>query len=309
MSRIFFRVIFIIFLLLSLPSAAEDLSQTADAGEGKQKKKLKVFIIMGQSNTLEMGKVKGAEGSLEHAVNQEGLYPFLIDEKGQWKVRKDVRNVQVMGSGGPGKMRIKRNDWLTVSDKKIGIELGIGHQLGEALDEPILILKSSIGNRSLGWDLLPPGSRSYEFKDPKDGKTYVYAGYGESPLRWEKESEPQAIKWSAGLQYAGDVARAKEVLQNLEKFYPGVQNYEVAGFLWWQGDKDRYNAAHAAKYEENLANLIRALRKDFKAPHAKFVCATLGQSSEEKAKGNDKLILRLNWRFQMRKSTLIFREA
>ena len=35
-------------------------------------KPVKVFIIMGQSNTLEMGRVKGdKEGTLEHAVKNE----------------------------------------------------------------------------------------------------------------------------------------------------------------------------------------------------------------------------------------------
>ncbi|MEZ6118756.1 MAG: hypothetical protein R3C28_19625 [Pirellulaceae bacterium] len=37
--------------------------------------------------------------------------------------------------------------------------------------------------------------------------------------------------------------------------------------------------------------MIAALRQDFHAPHAKFVCATLGQTSKENASGNEKLIL------------------
>ncbi len=44
---------------------------------------------------------------------------------------------------------------------------------------------------------------------------------------------------SAGLQYQGDVARAKAVLKDLSKHYPGATKFEVKGFLWWQGDKDR----------------------------------------------------------------------
>jgi hypothetical protein len=159
------------------------------------------------------------------------------------------------------------------------------------MEEPVLILKSAIGNRSLGWDLLPPGSPSYEYKDPKDGKTYTYASYGESPDRWEKGTEPKPIAWKAGLQYDGDVARAKEVLDNLDTYYPGAKKYEIAGFFWWQGDKDRYNAGHAAMYERNLANLIAALRKDFNAPNAKFVCATLGQTDKDKLEGTEKAIL------------------
>ncbi len=279
---------------------AADALPDPDGKPADMAKKVKVFIIMGQSNTLEMGKVKGdAEGSLEYAVKEEGLYPFMVDDAGEWTTRKDVRNVHVMGSGGPGKTGVRRNDWLTVSGGKIGIETGIGHQLGNALDAPVLILKSAIGNRSLGWDLLPPGSPSYEFQlEEKDRKTkevtektYVYAGYGDSPDKWEKGSEPQPIGWKAGLQYDGDVARAKDVLNNLGEYYPGATEYEVVGFLWWQGDKDRYNPGHAAMYERNLKQLIASLRKDFAAPEAKFVCATLGQTSQEDASGNEKLIL------------------
>lgn len=290
---------FVIATSLATTVWAQELPDP-DGKPADMSKKVKVFIIMGQSNTLEMGKVKGdQEGSLEYAVQHEKLYPFMVDDSGAWTVRQDVRNVHVMGSGGPGKSSVKRNDWLTVSGGKIGIETGIGHQLGTALEEPVLILKTAIGNRSLGWDLLPPGSPSYEYDlEVKDKatkevqkKTFVYAGYGQSPDKWEKGTEPTPIGWKAGVQYDGDVARAKDVLANLDQFYPGAQGYEIAGFLWWQGDKDRYNEGHAAMYEKNLNNLIAALRKDFDAPQAKFVCATLGQTSKEDASGNEKMIL------------------
>ena len=156
--------------------------------------------------------------------------------------------------------------------------------LGEVLDAPVMLLKSCIGNRSLGWDLLPPGSAQYEF----EGK--VYAGYKESPLSWDKGTEPKPIKWYAGKQYDDDTASAKQVLENLGKYYPGAKEYEIAGFVFWQGDKDRYNAAHAANYEKNLVHLIKQLRKDFDAPDAKFVCATLGQTTKGAA-GNEGKIL------------------
>jgi hypothetical protein len=151
-----------------------------------------------------------------------------------------------------------------------------------------MILKSCIGNRSLGWDLLPPGSEPYEFEE--GGKTWHYAGYKESPDRWEKGTEPNKIGWYAGMQYDGDIANAKTVLANLTKYYPGATKYEVAGFFFWQGDKDRYKAAHATRYEQNLVHLIKQLRKDFNAPNAKFVCATLGQT-EKGSDGNEGLIL------------------
>ncbi len=263
-----------------------------DGKPADMSKPVKVYILMGQSNMLEMGKVAGdKEGTLEYAVKNGGLYPHLVDDSGKWTVRQDVRNVAVMGSGGPGKTQVRKNDWLQVAGGKIGVEIGIGHHLGELHDEPVLVLKSAIGNRSLGWDLLPPGSPSYEFTDPKDGKTYVYAGYGQSPLRWEKGTEPEPIGWKAGLQYDGDIARAKEVLGNLGKHYPGATKFEVAGFFWWQGDKDRYNAGHSQKYEQNLVNLIKHLRKEFDAPNAKFVCATLGQTDKDNAEGTEKDII------------------
>lgn len=278
-------------LLLSSPLYASDLPDP-DGKPADMTRKVQVFIIMGQSNTLEMGKVKGEQaGSLEYAVSNENLYPFMVDDAGNWTTRQDVRNVHTMGSGGPdGKGGVRRNDWLTVSAGKIGIEQGIGHQLGTYLDAPVLLLKSSIGNRSLGWDLLPPGSEQYEYTE-KDGKTYVYAGSGDTFDRWEKGTEPGSVNWHAGLQYEGDVARAKAVLEKLNDAYPGATEYEVAGFLWWQGDKDRYKEGHAAMYERNLNRLIASLRKDFDAPDAKFVCATLGQTDREDATGNEKMIL------------------
>ena len=289
-----------VFLLSSLVSISLLGLPDPDGKPADMSKPVQVFIIMGQSNTLEFGKVKGdKEGTLEHAVQKENLYPFMVNDTGSWTKRMDVRNLHVMGSGGPGKTSVKRNDWLTVSGSKIGIETGIGHQLGNALDEPVLILKSSIGNRSLGWDLLPPGSPRHEVvtTDKKTGKkvTLVTPAHNDEVRHasWTKGEVPAPPKhtWHAGIQYLGDVARAKDVLKNLGKYYPGATKFEVVGFLWWQGDKDRYNAAHSAVYGKNLNHLFKALCKEFNAPKAKMVVATLGQTNKESAKGNEKLII------------------
>jgi hypothetical protein len=256
-------------LLATTSLRAADLPKPDDK-PADMSKPVKVFIVMGQSNTL--------DGSLEHATKTEKLYPFLVDDDGKWTVRQDVRNVSVMQKGANG--NVYRNDWLTISGNKIGIEIGTGHQLGNAIEEPVMVLKSSIGNRGLGWDLLPPGSESWEYVDPKDGKTWVYAGYKQSPNRWEKGTEPTPIGWYAGKQYDDDVANAKKVLSELDKYYPGAKSYEVAGFLWWQGDKDMRDPSYYNRYEQNLVNLIKALRKDFDAPKAPFVTASLGQTEE-----------------------------
>ena len=83
----------------------------------------------------------------------------------------------------------------------------------------------------------------------------------------------------------------RNVLKNLGKYYPDASEYEVAGFLWWQGDKDRYNAAHATVYGKNLNQLFKALRKGIRCPRAKMVVATLGQTNKETATGNERLII------------------
>lgn len=286
----------IALLGLSVLATTSIFAQDLPDPDGKPadiSKPVKVFIVMGQSNTLEMGAVGGdKDGALEKAVKGENLYGFLTDAEGKWTVRQDVRNVSVMQKGN--NMNVYRNDWLTISGNKIGIEIGIGHQLGNAVEEPVMVLKSSIGNRGLGWDLLPPGSESYEFTgmDNKTKKetTWVYAGYKQSPNRWEKGTEPVPIGWYAGKQYDDDTANAKKVLAEIGTYYPGATKYEIAGFIWWQGDKDRYDVAYASRYEKNLVNLIKALRKDFNAPDAPFVCATLGQTAKDSKEGNDGLI-------------------
>jgi len=265
-----------------------------DGKPADMSKPVQVYILLGQSNMLGAGRIAGdKEGTLEHAVKAKKKYPYLVDDAGNWTERKDVRYVRVMGSG-TGKMRQFNNEWMTIKGGRIGPELGIGHVMGHVTDAPVMILKSCIGNRSLGWDLLPPGSERYEVeeKDKKTGetKTFVYAGYKDSPAKWEKGTEPKKINWYAGMQYDGDVANAKKVLAELEKYYPGAKKYEVAGFFFWQGDKDRYNAAHAGRYEQNLVKFIKQLRKDFNAPNAKFVLATLGQTKKG-AGGNEGKIL------------------
>ncbi len=247
-----------------------------DGKPADMSKPVQVFLIMGQSNTLEMGKV---------TPNLGELYPFMVDDAGKWTVRQDVRNVSVMVGKG-----VYRNDWLTISGKKIGIEVGIGHQLGNAIDAPVMILKSSIGNRSLGWDLLPPGSPRYThegkeepgYREYVDGDKILPYQPGVSKVIGQKgpSKGKEVDPWYAGKQYDDDVANAKKVLEDLATHYPGATQYEVAGILWWQGDKDMRVPAHYTRYEQNLVNLIKSLRKDFNAPKAAFVAASLGQTEE-----------------------------
>ena len=251
-----------------------------DGKEADMSKPVQVYILLGQSNMVGMGK----RTTLEEAVRTKNKYPYLIDDAGEWSVRKDVRNVFVMCSGN-SPAGDQHNDWLSVSNrKKLGPELGIGHVLGNTIDAPVMILKSCIGNRSLGFDLLPPGSESYTYK----GETQLgYRGTGADP---EGKGARAAGEWYAGCQYDGDVAAAKKVLENLANYYPGGKSYEVAGFFFWQGEKDCGSEANAERYEKNLIQFIKSLRKDFNAPNAKFVLGTLGEATKG-SDGNGGLVL------------------
>ncbi len=238
-----------------------------DGRQPDMSKPVQVFILMGQSNMLGFGATlshrSNSERTLLHAVKEEGLYPYLVDTEGDWVVRRDVRNVRVMN------FRDHKNEWMTIDRANIGPEIGIGWHLGNVIDAPVLILKSCIGNRSLGWDLLPPGTPSL---DGEPG----YRGTKDNPEM--TDVKPDA-GWYAGKQYDDDIGSAKQVLENLDKYVPGATDYEVVGFFWWQGDKDMRNNTHSKHYEDNLARLLRALRNDFNAPNAKFVSATLGQTT------------------------------
>ena len=247
--------------------------------EGGKKVPFKITYFTGNANGLGWTARLDVPGSLKTLVKFGGKYPYLMNDKGQWTARDDVYYRGVVTATG--------SRWLGVAGGRIGPELGFGHSVGEAIDEPVLVLKTSQGNRSLGWDFLPPGSKQYEY----DGK--IYAGYKESPLSWDKGSEPEPINWYAGKQYDECFKAAHEVLDNFDTQFPHWKGrgYEIAGFAWWQGDKDRYNLAHAKKYEENLVHLIKTLRREFKAPKAKFIVATLGQTEKDSTDVNEKLIL------------------
>ena len=275
-------------MLLVLAATASALAQVPDPlpdPDGRpadHTKPVKVFILLGQSNMLGFGRVGPADlqGTLEYMIREKGKYPYLVDESGKWTERQDVRYVHVMDKRGAGLTDFDvfsdvKNQWLTVSGN-FGPELALGHILGQWLDEPVLILKACIGNRSLGWDLLPPGSERFEF----EGRTY--AGYRDTPDSWVEGEPKKEVPWYAGRQYDADTAHAKAVLKNLDKYYPGYQGqgYQVAGFVFWQGHKDQ-NPAHASRYEQNLVRFIQALREDFSAPQAKFVLATIAFDGDQ----------------------------
>lgn len=206
-------------------------------------------------------------GTLDTVVNADGKFPHLIDEHGQYTVRNDVWY--------RGLVTATANKPLTIgcgaNANQIGPELQFGHIMGYYHDEPVIILKTSQGNRSLGWDFLPPESERFTY----EGRTY--AGYGDDIPSWTAADPGKKVNWYAGLQYDQCFEAVHEVLDNFPAHFPQFKNqgFEVAGFVWWQGHKDG-NPAHASRYEQNLVHLIKHLREEFHVPKAPFVIGTIG---------------------------------
>ena len=125
-----------------------------------KQKPIKVFILAGQSNMQGAGIIKadpqrnGGKGSLETLVKDPATakrFAPLVDKDGNWRTRNDVW-ISYLDRNGP----------LTVGygarRETIGPELGFGWVMGDALDEPVLLIKCAWGGRSLAVDFRPPSA-------------------------------------------------------------------------------------------------------------------------------------------------------
>ena len=172
--------------------------------------------------------------SLSEAVSVDGKYPYLYDKASKsWTTSKVIRNVFVMNVGAqPGNTgvgKVQTNSWMNGGQghaASIGPELGIGGMLEAASAEPTMLLKSCIGNRALGWDLLPPTSTGQIYNN------ISYAAYHESPEKCAVGTRGTAacppLGWYAGTQYDGDLSRASSVLANLSAYFPGIAHCDTA---------------------------------------------------------------------------------
>jgi len=71
-----------------------------------------------------------------------------------------------------------------------------------------------------------------------------------------------------GSVYAAFVSTAHDALDALTA--QGL-DFEIAGMLWMQGEADTKDAANAAAYEDNLNDLIAAVRTEFSTPEMPFI--------------------------------------
>lgn len=218
---------------------------------------VKVFILTGQSNMQGHGRneeglggVNGAIGSLRYqTVNDPAKYGRLVDENNQWIAREDVkvfyRRSDLTGSGD-----IKKGNLLPefgVSNAQLGPEYGFGWAVGEALDQPVLIIKTAWGGKSLFAD----------FRSP----TAVAKRGGE-----------------VGNYYLGLFDYAHQVLDQLGTEFPEWDGlgYQIAGFGWHQGWNDGDSDFTANQYEANLADFITDIRAEFGKATLPFSVANTG---------------------------------
>src|SRR5690349_16945896 len=99
-------------------------------------------------------KRNGGKGSLEYLVKDSGTaarFDHLVGKDGKWIVRDDVWITYLDRQGA-----------LTVGygpkQDRIGPELGFGWVMGDALTEPVLLIKCAWGGKSLAVDFRPPGA-------------------------------------------------------------------------------------------------------------------------------------------------------
>ena len=209
-----------------------------------------VFVLAGQSNMVGAGQVDAdpvrneGMGTLRWLVDEspeKARYAHLKDKQGAWIERDDVL-IWYFDRKGPLKPGYGANA------SRIGPELGFGSVVGDAWNEPVLLVKIAWGGKSIGKDFRPPSS---------GGET--------------------------GPNYRILVDTTKEILEKAGDLFPELagREFELMGIGWHQGWNDRINQEFNDAYEVNLTNLIQDLRRDLDAPDLPFVIAETGMSGPE----------------------------
>ena len=209
-----------------------------------------VFILSGQSNMVGAGEVSSqlsrnvGKGSLEWLTKNPVTaphYQHLRNEDGSWQQRDDVQ-ICFFDRRGP------LQPGYGSTQNKIGPELGFGCCIGDAFDEPVLLIKIAWGGKSLAEDFRPPSL---------EGKT--------------------------GLYYTKLLEHTKNVLRQADQLFPQLtgRTFLLEGFGWHQGWNDRINQSFNDAYEHNMIQFIKDIRRDLKEPALPFVIAETGMTGPE----------------------------
>lgn len=254
-------------------------------------KTLRVFILAGQSNMEGHAKIE----TFDYIGDDPATAPLLnmmrgADGKpavaeGAWISYLTGRYDGSANGEGLGKLTAgfgARGDKPTQDGGKIGPEFTFGLAMDAAFTEPVLIIKTAWGGRSLNTEFRPPSAGPYEFSEAqlaqmqKQGKDIAAAKAAKA-----KET---------GRFYRYMVEHVKSVLADPKRVCPAydpVAGYEIAGFVWLQGFNDLVDGntyptgadsktRDYTKYGVWMADFIRDVRKDLGAPKMPFVIGVLG---------------------------------
>jgi alpha-galactosidase len=238
--------------------SATTTSTATDVDTDTGDPKIRVFILAGQSNMVGHGKSEdgnsgpGTIGSLRYEVdNDPASYGHLVDEDGNWIARGDVKVWWRDSEVGESRAVLKGDLDIGFSQSRnpswIGPEYAFGWVVGDFFAEPVLLIKTSWGGKSLHADFRPPSAVA-----SRGGVVGPY--------------------YSAMIDYVNDV------LSNLDTEFPewAGMDYQIEGVGWHQGWNDGGGGEPTAEYEQNLADLIRDLRSDFGLPDMPVCIANTG---------------------------------
>jgi len=241
-----------------------------------EQKPLKVFILVGQSNMQGHAHVR----TLEHIGMDPKTAPLLREMRDDNGGARVCRDVWISYLSSSGEKRGQLTAGFGADENKIGPELTFGIYMQKMLKEPILIIKTAWGGKSLHTDFRSPSAGPYQFNDTQ------LEGFR------KQDKDIEAIKAdrakATGHYYRLTINHVKTVLANIDRVYPDYesdQRYELAGLVWFQGWNDmvdrgvypsRDKPGGYDQYSETLACFIRDVRKDLSAPLLPFVIGVMG---------------------------------
>lgn len=259
-----------------------------------QAKPLKVFVLAGQSNmeghaaisTFDyIGKDPLTAPILKEMRNADGT-PKVCD-----KVWMSYLTGPYDGSAngeGVGKLTTgfgARGDQPTKDGGKIGPEFTFGIYMEKRLDQPILIIKTAWGGRSLNTEFRPPSAGPYKLpRETQELWDKHPEGAHGIPKVQDREKWQQQKDAASGVFYRMMVEHVNKVLEDPKRVCPDYDpksGYELAGFVWLQGfndlvDGQTYPNKNYDGYSRLLSHFIRDVRKDLSAPKMPFVIGVLG---------------------------------
>ena len=248
--------------------------------------KLQVYVLVGQSNMQGHAKVQ----TFDYLGDDPATAPLLAKMRGDDGAPTIVDDVHIAYLTGnrDGDQEVKGQ--LTAgfgarrnpqrSDDKIGPEFTFGMRMRELHGGPVLLIKCAWGGKSLHTDFRSPSAGAYQFS-PQQLEQMEKRGK-------DVAAEQASKRDKTGHYYRSTVAYVKKVLADLSSYHPDYDaesGYELGGFVWFQGWNDMVDRGTYPQrdqlggydaYSDNLAHMIRDVRKDLEAPELPFVIGVMG---------------------------------